>query len=249
MVFESILNPIFDPLLRLPTLWAVIILSFLISVIITLVYKYTTDQNLMKDLKAEMKEFQKEIKELKQDPAKAMQVQKKSMQTNMKYMMHSMRSTLYSIIPIIIIFSWMTANFAYDPIIPGQELTTTVLFEENADGMIELSVPEGMIVDGGLSKGVDSSDVKWVLSGVEGEYLLEYIFDGKKYTKDGLISTAHKYKNPIKKIKNSPIKMIKIDNTQKKLLNLFGWKLGWLGTYIIFSIIFSILVRKVIKVY
>ena len=32
MVFESILNPIFDPLLRLPTLWAVIILSFLISV-------------------------------------------------------------------------------------------------------------------------------------------------------------------------------------------------------------------------
>lgn len=249
MVFESILNPVFDPLLSLPTLWAVIILSFLISVIITLVYKYTTDQNLMKDLKAEMKEFQKEIKELKQDPAKAMQVQKKSMQTNMKYMMHSMRSTLYSFIPIIIIFSWMTANFAYDPILPGQEFTTTVVFDENARGIVELSVPQGITVDGGSSKEVGNSDVKWVLSGIEGEYLLEYRFDGKKYTKDVLVSTVNKYKNPIKKIKNSQIKLIRIDNTQRKLLNLFGWKLGWLGTYIIFSIMFSILVRKVIKVY
>ena len=61
MVFENILNPIFFPLLSLPTLWAVIILSFLISLIITIIYKYTTDQNLMKQLKEEMKEFQKEM--------------------------------------------------------------------------------------------------------------------------------------------------------------------------------------------
>ena len=128
MVFESILNPIFSPLLNLPTLLAVIILSFLISLIITVVYKFTTDQNLMKQLKEEMKEFQKEIKELRKEPEKAMQVQKRSMQTNMKYMMHSMRSTLFSIIPIIIIFNWMNANFAYDPVLPGQDFTTSVYF-------------------------------------------------------------------------------------------------------------------------
>ena len=65
MGFGDILNPIFSPLLNLPTLWAVILLSFLISLIITVVYKYTTNQNLMKQLKDEMKEFQREIKELK----------------------------------------------------------------------------------------------------------------------------------------------------------------------------------------
>jgi len=75
-----ILDSVFNPLLNLPTLWAVILLSFLISLIITVVYKYTTDQNLMKQLKSEMKEFQKEIKELRKEPEKAMQVQKKSMQ-------------------------------------------------------------------------------------------------------------------------------------------------------------------------
>ena len=94
MVFENLLNPVFDPLLNLPTLLAVVILSFLISLIITVVYKFTTNKRLMKDLKEEMKEFQKEVKELKKEPEKAMQVQKKAMQTNMKYMMNEMKSRL-----------------------------------------------------------------------------------------------------------------------------------------------------------
>ena len=76
MVFENFLNPILGPLLNLPTLWAVIILSFLISLIITVVYKYTTNQDLMKQLKGEMKEFQREVKELKKEPDRAMTVQK-----------------------------------------------------------------------------------------------------------------------------------------------------------------------------
>ena len=91
--------------------------------------------------------------------------------------------------------------------------------------------------------------VKWVLSGDEGEYLLEYIFDGKKYSKDVLIAENNVYTQPIKKIKGDVIKSIEIGNTEKKVLNLFGWKIGWLGTYIIFSIIFSMGVRKIIKVY
>jgi len=248
MVFENLLNPIFGPLLNLPTLWAIIILSFLISLIITVVYKYTTDQNLMKQLKDEMKEFQKEIKELKKEPEKAMQVQKKSMQTNMKYMMLSMKSTLYSILPIIIIFSWMSANFAYEPISAGKDFTTTVTFDDNVRGTIELSVPQGIVIDGNKIKEVKDSEVKWVLNGENGEYLLEYIFDGKKYNKEVLIA-ENKYREPIKRVGDKIIKSIEIGHEEKKLLNLFGWKLGWLGSYIIFSIIFSILIRKVIKVY
>lgn len=249
MVFEDLLNPVFSPLLNLPTLWAVILLSFLISLVITLLYKYTTDQNLMKQLKDEMKEFQKEIKELRKEPEKAMQVQKKAMQTNMKYMTQSMKSTLYSFIPIIIIFSWMTAHLAYDPILPGQDFTTTVTFEESANGMIELSVPNGITINGDAKKEIKDGTIKWVLSGDKGEYLLEYIFNGKKYSKEVLITEENRYTQPIKMIKGDAVKSIEIAHNPKKILNLFGWKIGWLGSYIIFSIIFSMLIRKLVKVY
>jgi uncharacterized membrane protein (DUF106 family) len=248
-MFDNLLNPIFSPLLNLPTLWAVIILSFLISLIITIVYKYTTDQNLMKDLKDEMKEFQKQIKELKKEPERAMEVQKKSMQTNMKYMMQSMKSTLFSIFPIIIIFGWMSANFAYDPILPGQDFTTTVYFQDNSGESIEISVPDGMIVEGNFRKSIKDKEVKWVLNGEEGEYLIEYTINGNKYNKEVLITEEKRYREPSKRVNDGVVRIIEIDNKEKKVLNLFGWKLGWLGAYIIFSILFSIVIRKIIKVY
>ena len=248
MVFENLLNPIFSPLLNLPTLWAVILLSFVISLIITIIYKYTTDQNLMKQLKEEMKAFQKQIKELKKEPERAMAVQKKSMQTNMKYMMQSMKSTLYSFIPIILIFGWMNANFAYEPILPDQDFTTTVIFEDNVNGEIELSVPEGIAINGNAKKEIKDNEVTWLLSGERGEYLLEYIFNGKKYNKDVLI-TEKQYIDPVKNVRDGIVKSIEIEHNKNILLNLFGWKLGWLATYIIFAIVFSILIRKVIKVY
>jgi len=248
MVFESVINPVFAPFLNLPTLWAVILLSFLISLIITLIYKYTTDQNLMKSLKDEMKELQKEIKELKSSPERARQVQKKMMQTNGKYMMQSMKSMLYSFIPIILIFGWMNTHLAYDPILPGQEFATKVTFEKDAKGFIELSVPEGIKVNGNTKKEIEGNEVKWLLSGNRGEYLLEYIIDGKKYNKDVII-TESLYKDPIKKVNDGTVKTIEIENKKKMLINLGFMKLGWLGTYIISAIIFSIIIRKIIKVY
>lgn len=250
MVFEHLLDPVFSPLLKLPTIFAVIIVSFLISLIVTVLYKYTTDQNLMKRLKEEMKEFQKEIKELRQDPQKAMEVQKRAMQTNAKYMMQSMKSTLYSILPIIIIFSWMTANFAYNPILPEQEFTVSIFFEKGFNGEVELSVPKGIMMQGDAKKDISEDAAKWVLSGEEGEYLLEFVYDGKKQTKEILIS-KNRYKEPVKEIGDGIAKSIEVEHKEKKVLNLyiFGWKLGWLGTYIIFSIIFSILIRRIVKVY
>lgn len=250
MVFEHLLDSVFAPLLNLPTLLAVLILSFLISLLVTVVYKFTTDQNLMRDLKQEMKDFQKQIKELRNEPQKAMEVQKKSMQTNLKYMSHSMKSTLYSILPIIIIFSWMNANFAYEPILPGQEFTTAVYFEKGYNGNIELSAPKGIAISGNATKEVSDGVVKWVLKGEEGEYLLEYIYGGKTQTKEVLIS-KNKYIEPIKNVNDGLIKNIEVEQKEKKVLKLhiFGWELGWLWTYIIFSVISSIIIRKVIKVY
>ncbi|MEK6949342.1 MAG: EMC3/TMCO1 family protein [Nanoarchaeota archaeon] len=250
MVFEHLLDPVFSPLLNLPTLLAVIILSFLISLLVTVVYKFTTDQNLMRDLKQEMKDFQKQIKELRNEPQKAREAQKKAMQTNLKYMSHSMKSTLYSILPIIIIFSWMDANFAYEPILPEQEFTTTAYFEKGYSGNIELSAPKGIVISGNAAKEASDGAVKWVLKGEEGEYLLEYIYDGKKQTKEVLIS-KNRYIEPIKNVNDGLVKNIEVEHKEKKLLNLyiFGWELGWLWTYIIFSIISSIVIRKVIKVY
>ena len=247
MAYYDFLNIIFSPLLRLPALWAVIITSLVISVIIILITKFTTDQSLMKKLKEEMKEYQKQIKELKGNPAKAMEVQKKAMESNMKYMMHSLKPTLITFIPIILIFGWMSSTFAYDSIKPQQEFSVTAIFD-NANGEAGLSAPEGIILIDGAAKKIENNQATWNLKGEEGEHTIELSYDGEKQQKDVLITSTDKYIEPVKKT-SGKIKSIRINYKPRKILNLFGWKLGWLGTYIIFSIIFTMSLRKLLKVY
>ncbi len=248
MAYFDFLNIVFAPLLRLPLLWAVIILSLIVSLIIILITKYTTDQALMKKIKEDIKEYQKQSKELKGNPAKAMEVQKKAMELNMKYMMKSLKPTIITFIPIILIFGWMSSSFSYESIKPQQEFSVTAFFEKNANGEAELDVSEGVDAVDSKTKKIENGKASWNLKGSEGEHILEVSYNNEKQQKIVLITNSDRYIEPIKKT-SGVIKTIQIDYNPKKILNLFGWKLGWLGTYIIFSIIFTIGLRKVMKVY
>jgi len=256
MAFFSFIDPalnfVFGPLLNLPSLWVVIIMSFLISLIIVVIYKYATNQSLMKQLKDEIKALQKQMKELKSEPEKAMAVQKQAMQTNMKYMMQSMKATLITFIPIIILFGWLQAHLAYAPLLPGEEFNVYVTLEEGAKGNITINVPDGITALGEKTKKVDNGQVVFKMKGDAKEYSappLEFVFGDKTYSKNVIITNEKTYEPPLSQFKDSPVKSVLLGNKSETMLNLFGWKIGWLGTYIIFALIFSMLLRKVMKVY
>ncbi len=250
MALNSILDPVLKPILTLPPFWGILIISLIIAVIMTFIYKWMTDQHLMKALKDDIKKFQKEMKLLRHDPQKMLSMQKKAMETNMKYMMHSMKPTIFTIIPIILIFGWLTSNIAYLPIMPEQEFTTTAMFAKEIVGSIEIVPPENFELKSNMTQEIIDNKASWTLiAPEEGEYTIEYIFSGKSYFKDIIITTKQKYAPVKETIKNSELKMITIDNPPLKVLNLFGWRIGWLGSYIIFSIVFSMLLRRWLKIH
>jgi len=248
MAYFDFLNIIFAPLLKLPVALAVIILAFIVSSIVIIITKYTTDQSLMKKLKDDMKEHQKRVKELKHEPAKAMEAQKKAMEVNMQYLTHSLKPTLITLIPIIFIFAWANSHFAYESIKPGQEFSVTAFFEKNINGNTELIAQDGLGIIGAKSQKIENSQAAWKLKGEEGEHVLEFVYDGEKRQHNVLISSGSKYLAPAKKF-DGAIKLIQIGYKSKKILNLFGLKLSWIWTYIILSIIFTTVLRKLLKVY
>ena len=143
----------------------------------------------------------------------------------------------------------MGSNFAYEGIKPQQDFSVTAFFEKNTNGGAELIVPEEITIVGDKTKKIENDKATWALKGAEGEHLLEFAYNDEKQQKNILITNNDKYIEPIKKIADSKIKSIQINYTPKKILNLFGWKLGWLGTYILTSLLFTSLLRKVLKVY
>lgn len=243
------LNILLGPLLSLPTLWAIIALSFLIALLTTLIYKWTTNQQLMKELKDEIKALQAEAKELKNEPQKAMEVQKKAMETNMKYMSHSMKPTLITFLPIIIIFGWMTANFAYEPTLPNQEFSVIIALQEGINGSIALQTPPEITLTGKPTREITNGETIFTMKSKEGQHTITFRVDGAEYNKEILVTEKQKYLEPQTIVNDKNIKTITTNNKQQIVLNLFGWQLGWLGTYIIFSIIFSIVLRKWMKIH
>jgi uncharacterized membrane protein (DUF106 family) len=107
MGYTTFLDPVLTPIMTIGSPYNLILMAFLITGGITLVYKFATDQKLMKELKADMKSMQKKMKKFRDQPEKVMSMQKEAMDKNLKYMMQSLKPTLITFIPIIFIFGWL----------------------------------------------------------------------------------------------------------------------------------------------
>ncbi|MEK6895715.1 MAG: EMC3/TMCO1 family protein [Nanoarchaeota archaeon] len=108
---HSVLNPTLGKLLDWNLTWGMFIIVFLIAVITTMIQKYTTDQETLRQLKKEQKEMQEEMKKFKDNPTKVMEMQKAALPASMKIMELSMRSAFYTIIPFILLFRWFMDYF------------------------------------------------------------------------------------------------------------------------------------------
>jgi len=203
----------------------------------------------MKQFKDDIKHFQQEMKKQKDDPKKMMEIQKKAMEINMQYMMQSLKPTLVTFIPIIIIFAWLSSHFAYKPIAPGNVFNATIYFQEEFNE-VTLMTPNHIDVIDNQTKIIENRKATFkVKPNKEGEYLLTFKFNKSEYNKEIIVTNSQKYAEPIKLFNDGVVEKIEISQPQLKILNLFGWQLGWIGGYIIFSIIFSITIRKIMKLY
>lgn len=84
--------------------WGILLISVILSIVTTLIYKYATDQSMLKQIKEDMKKYQEQLKLCKDDPAKSLEIQKQMMPLNSKMMMQSMKPMLITIIPFLVIF-------------------------------------------------------------------------------------------------------------------------------------------------
>ena len=90
---------------------SVIILSFMVTLVMTLVTKYFTDQKRMKELKAIQKACQIKLKDNKGNLEAQAKIQKEMFGCSMELMKYSMKPLMITFIPLIIFFWWVRGIF------------------------------------------------------------------------------------------------------------------------------------------
>lgn len=244
-MFEAFLNSTLGFLLNWNPVAAIVAVSFCISLIIVLAYKFMTNQEEMKRLKEETKSFQKQMKELKNEPEKMMQVQKKAMEVNLTYMRKSMTPTLVTFLPIILIFGWLNGHFAYEALQPQQEFTLTALMEKGIIGNVTISAPEGLTIVGDNTTMITDRQAAFRLKGTAGEYYATLESNGGKAEKRILISEGKDYATVTESFKSDVFKSATLSNEKRKII--FG--LTWIWVYLASAIGFSMLFRKLLRVH
>ena len=107
MVLETFFEKTLGWLVEWSSLGGLLAISFLLTLLITIVYKYMTDQELLKSIKEEMKELRGEMKEFREDPQKMMELQKRSMEKSVIQMKNTFKPMIVTFIPLILVFSWL----------------------------------------------------------------------------------------------------------------------------------------------
>ena len=242
MVLDGIFNPTLGWVLNtLPSPWGLLLVSFLLTLLMTLAYKYFTDQNLMKSLKEEMKAMQNEVKGMKDQPDKMMAKQKDLMDKNLKYMKQSFKPTLVTMIPIILIFTWMSGHLAYEQIYPDEDYSITAMMKEGLQGEVELVVDDGTTLKSDAKQEIVNRAVTWNLKSAEGTHTLTVKTADAQQQKDVIITTDLKYSEASTQYQHSDIEQINVNYKKLKplgKLSILGWQPGWLGIYFIFSLVF-----------
>lgn len=249
------IQTIWQGFLNLPHFFIITILAILITLLTTIIYKYTTDQKRLKEIKTKLKELRAEQKKHKTNQKKLMNLQKEMMELNMEMMKQSFKSMLYTFLPLILLFSWMAANIAYEPIQPGQEFTITAQISNSyIQDLKEINItilPNAEITlnEKHTPSKENRREIQWIAKvNEEGTYTATIESPTFKESHTILITNTNKYTNPIKDIKGSQLLKITTGNKPVRPLETIGLKLNWLWTYIIISIIASILLRKLLKV-
>ncbi|MBI5871717.1 DUF106 domain-containing protein [archaeon] len=112
---HAVLDPTAGKLMNWNIYFGFIVVSLIITLITTLVQKYTTDQETLKKLKQEQKLLQEEMKKYKDNPEKMLEFQKKSFEIIPKTMDITMRPIIYTFVPFVLLLRWFGDYFAGNP--------------------------------------------------------------------------------------------------------------------------------------
>lgn len=245
---ELLFNPILGPLLALPPVVTIFIVAAIISVISVVVQKYFTNQERLKFLKKEMKKFQEKIKKNKDNQEEQLKIHKKMMPMQGEMMKESLRPTLWMMLPFMLVFFWLAANFAYEPIMPGEPFVIEANVQDTS--VISIQTREGITLLSSAEATVNEGLARWEMVADAGAYSLEFSARNTTVTKDLLVTEEKRYAEPLE-VYSGPINHIEIMNPKLKPLGsftLFGWQPGWIATYIFFSLVLSIALRKILDV-
>lgn len=88
-------------------LLSTVVISLILTIITTIVYKYTTDQVKLKSHREELQSIRKQMMDSKNDPKKLEELQSRSLKISMEQMTQGFKPMIFTMLPALLAFGFL----------------------------------------------------------------------------------------------------------------------------------------------
>ncbi len=271
-IFNSLFGKIFDALFypfRSMSPWiGMIVVSFLTGLLMLFVFKWTSNQKGIRQVKNKIKAHLLELRLYKDSLALSLQAQGNILRCNLRYIGYSAKPMMVMILPLILIIIQLNFWFGYQSLAPNQSALLKVKLKESQNPMqisLEIEPSPELNIETPPLRIEEFNEINWRFSAKEqGIHQLTLTIDGETVTKR--VSVAQKALSKISPMKTGnsfikqvlyptespikgdfPVKSVEIQYPTQGM-NLFGWNIHWLIVYFVLSIIFGFAFKGIFKV-
>jgi len=266
--FGKIFEVIFLPFRSLSPWVGMIIISFLAGLLMLILFRLTSNQEGIRQVKNKIKAHLLELRLFKDSLSVSLKAQGNILRSNLKYIAYSAKPMLVMIIPIILILTQLNLWFGSRSLIPGEAAILKVKLDKGQDLLkinLALQSSSAFSIETPPLRIEEEGEINWRLRAKEkGVHLLQLKIDSQIVTKK--VAIGQKPLSPISRLRvkrnikdelfnpgeaplprNLPLKSIEITYPGQSM-NLFGWHIHWLIIFFVLSIAFGFALKGVFKV-
>jgi uncharacterized membrane protein (DUF106 family) len=269
---NAALRPAFDlllaPLAAGPPIVSLVLVSLLVSILMLVVFKRTSDQAALAAVKRRIHAGLFEIRLFNDDLRAILRAQGEILRTNLTYLRLTLWPMLFLLPPLVLVIAQLQFHYGYEGLRPGQEALLQVDLDPKAAGAARpaaaLDVPAGLRAETEAVWIPAESQVLWrLVAEREGDYELGLDVAGARVTKTVRVTPRAVRLSPVRVDPGflsqllypaeaplpsaSPVRAVRLSYPDREV-SVLGHGMHWMIPFFVLSIVFAFALRGLFKV-
>jgi hypothetical protein len=251
-----------------PPIVSLVLVSLLVSVLMLVVFKRTSDQAALAAVKRKIHAGLFEIRLFNDDLRAILRAQNEILRHNLTYLRLSLWPMLFLLPPLVLVIAQLQFHYGYEGLRPGQKALLQVDLEPGADGGARpsavLNLPAGLRAETEAVWIKGESQLLWrLVAEREGDYVLGLDVAGARLTKTVRVTPLTVRLSPVRVDSGflsqllypaepplpsgSPVRAVHLSYPGREV-SVLGHGMHWMIPFFALSIVFAFALRGVFKV-
>jgi uncharacterized membrane protein (DUF106 family) len=248
------------PFSALPPIAGLAAVSLATAVVMLLVFKRTSNQARLEEVKRSIHAGIFEIRLYKDDFRAIARAQREILRDNAKYLWLSVVPMLWVIVPFVLVIAQLQFHYGYAALQPNEPVLLQVQLGNGGDGDVSLETPPGLRLDTPAVRLPSAREVVWRVVPLDaGRYEVRITAGAESHTKQLLVGSGVARRSPLR-LEGGFVNQLLYPSEpplpaggvvtaisvsyRDGTVDVLGWDLNWMVAYFALSIAFAFALRQ-----